>query len=489
MACPRCGQRFEVPRDPSPAAVPAQRPARWWLWVAAGVLVIVTVVNAVLLLGGGRQEVPPEPEPRADLKKVHPARPPGESEDKLPSPTKVEPAKKSAEEPPERHSMDRLDRTKLDVVLPPAREGERAPPVWEGHTNHIRRVAFSNDGQFVISVSGDFSNLNRPADNSIRVWDARRGRQIHKLESFAEPLDGLAISPGGRYALFNHGGRWDTVAGKRTYLPAKTHGVFLWDIQAKHVLGPGAALAAPGGNAESPEPRFLGLTNEAFCTDFAPGRKDAVPATVVAGARGGGLILWNTATGDVVFKRQLPRVQEYFTSIRQVKFTPDGRHLVMAHYDHTLRIHRADTGEEVCPPLKGHKDLVWALDVATGRDGSVRILSGGGNEFKRDGTGFEPGAKDYAIRLWDFGRKEVVRTFAGHTGRVLGLAFCPDGRHIVSCGTDRTVRLWDLEGDKDVRVLGRHDGTAFSVAVSPDGRVCVSGGSDCQVRYWPLAAD
>jgi WD40 repeat protein len=384
--------------------------------------------------------------------------------------------------------LDRLDPEKLDFRSSTSETTGR-PPVWEGHTNHIRRVAFTNDGQFVVSVSGDFAKLNRPADNSIRVWDGRTGQQVHKLEGFAEPLHALTISPGGRYALFSHGGHWEKIEGKQTYLPAKSHRVFLWDVQTKCVVDPEAPAGEPVPDREGPGPRFVGLKEEAFCTDFAPYGADGLPTLVAAGDRSGGLCVWKVATGDVVFQKKVLKVQGYFNGIRQLKFSPDGRHLVLALVDHTLRVLTTDTGEEITEPLKSHDDFIWALDVGKGPDGAVQILSGGGDQQKRDRTGFGPGAKDYAIRLWDFDKKVVVRTFEGHTRRVNAVAFCPDGRHFVSCGVDKTVRLWEVESGKQVCVLGRHDGTVQTVAVSPDGCACVSGGLDGKIRFWRIPAE
>ena len=215
-------------------------------------------------------------------------------------------------------TFDRLDRTKFDIQLPTLVADIPTPATWEGHTNHIRCVSFTSDGEFVISVSGDISRATlRPADNSIRVWDARQGKQVHKVEKFAEALDSLSISPGGRFALCSFGGFWQN----GTFIRTKDHGVFMWDIQAKKAIGPGVDLAADptGGRLEKPQPRFTGLGDMVFATDTSPDNE-----TVMAGDGHGGMMLWDAKTGVMRTKFEVTPIPGKTRGVPAAKFSPDG---------------------------------------------------------------------------------------------------------------------------------------------------------------------
>jgi HEAT repeat protein len=228
--------------------------------------------------------------------------------------------------------------------------------------------------------------------------------------------------------------------------------------------------------------RFRGLGSSVFCTAISPDG-----ARVIAGDNAGNLVLWDVKTGKVVISGSVPSMKNV-RGVSTVKFTPDGRHVLADSGDHQLRLFEVAKGERV-GIFSNHEDLVWSVAIAQ-VDGKVVALSGGGGQQVLGPKGVQnlPGARDYAVRLWDLFQGREIRRFSGHESIVLGVAFCPNGRHFVSVGRDKTVRLWDLATGRQLRLLGQHESTARSVAVAPDGRSAVSGGDDCKVRFWRLPA-
>ena len=101
----------------------------------------------------------------------------------------------------------------------------------------------------------------------------------------------------------------------------------------------------------------------------------------------------------------------------------------------------------------------------------------------RDGARLVVGGDDGKLRLLDAGL-HVTGELAGHTGRIWGLSFSPDGQTIASAGEDASIRLW--QGGTP-RVLPGHAARVYSVAFSPDGGRLVSASDDRTVRVWDVA--
>ena len=88
------------------------------------------------------------------------------------------------------------------------------------------------------------------------------------------------------------------------------------------------------------------------------------------------------------------------------------------------------------------------------------------------------------IWLYDAQTGQELVQCAGHIGKVLNVAFRPDGKTIASVGIghDQTVRIWDVQTGKNLRTFRQK---AWDIAYSPDGEtiVCSSGDRDDHDLY------
>ena len=119
--------------------------------------------------------------------------------------------------------------------------------------------------------------------------------------------------------------------------------------------------------------------------------------------------------------------------VASAAFSPDGKRIVSASRDHTVRIWDAQTGKQIGDPLEGHADCVASA------------------AFSPDGKRIVSASWDHTVRIWDAQTgKPIDIPLNGHTDLVCPAAFSPDGRRIVLASRDHTVRIGDFPPLEDL---------------------------------------
>jgi WD40 repeat protein len=235
----------------------------------------------------------------------------------------------------------------------------------------------------------------------------------------------------------------------------------------------------------------------------------------VADAEGG---LSARETGSVTISPSRRNLQQVAAGPRYVgrkPVSPEGKLILSAGEDKTIRIWDAVTGKEL-RTLTGHDEAVLAvacspdgkLAASGGDDGMVRLwdlatgrllasINTAGTLpqpdpvrficFSPDGKLLGLGCGNGTMRVFEAATGKELISMRNHTGSVPGMAFSPDARLLACAREDGTVRLWDAITRREVRRLQGHTRAARGVAFSLDGKLLASCGDDGTVRLWDLA--
>jgi WD40 repeat protein len=167
----------------------------------------------------------------------------------------------------------------------------------------------------------------------------------------------------------------------------------------------------------------------------------------------------------------------HMANIKGLVFTPDGKQLVSAGEDKVIRVWDLQANKTV-RFLRGQ--------VGAGSEGKVlaTALSPDGSLLAAGGWMKVPNESDHAIRLYEFTTGRLAALLKVHTGAVLGLAFSPDGKQLVSGSSDSTAAIWDIESRKLSYLLKGHTDAIVGVGFTPDGARAVTGSQDTTLKLW-----
>ena len=327
-----------------------------------------------------------------------------------------------------------------------------------------RQVAFSPDGKWLASPSGDRVLLwSIPDLNADQLYT---GDNVERI-AFRPNVDRLTLAAGG------------------------TKGdIRLWDLVSKTEL-----LSLPVGNEGE---------TQLYSLVFSPDG-----GILASGWLSKKIVVWN------LDRPELPRTLAGHSSpVFALAFSADGRSLVSGGTDRTIQ--RWDLSSPTNKPesLSGYAQEIHSIAVSrknevfagTGKGTiavwdlkakdprlaerinlpltqgeSVRCVSLVGEDGKVMAFGTSGGR----IFLWNPARQELSESSSPNAKPVLCIASSPDGRTFAS-GSDEGITFWSAAGQLMGEVPSEK-GTVSALAFRPDGQVLASNTAGNEIVFWDIA--
>ncbi len=385
-------------------------------------------------------------------------------------------------------------------------ESKKLIATFHGHESQVNSVAFSPEGDRVVSGSEDYT---------VRVWDTISQKVLLVLRGHGNIVNNVQFGHNGKRVISGSSDKtlriWD-VEGEQLTVRTWGHKGSIHNIQHS----PDGRLMASSSQGSTLRISEVASGKECIMLGRHDGEVYSIQFSfdgklVVSGGVDGIVRLWEIESG-----RLLRELIGHKSLVRCVVFSLDGKRLVSGsgadegHADNSIRLWEINSGKELMS-FQGHEKTV--LRVAFSHDGN-RVFSASLDNTLRVwevSSGRELGRWDCKGSVFGFsfssygdyaacyqfisGDPELCIVEMGNGATIfempselyiVGFEFIGDNQHIIIC-LHKTIQIWDIANRQCIKVWNFHDiVTIFSY--HPNGNLIV-GFYDHSIECWQLTVE
>ena len=288
--------------------------------------------------------------------------------------------------------------------------------IYNGHSDIVRTVAWSPDGNNIVSGS---------RDGTAQLWNAISGQSILNYKQHSDIVSSVTWSSDAKYIAsgsFDENVKvWDTKGNTvSTFNPQnKIVSSVSWSPIASRL-----ALTCLDSDEVDLADLNSGIanifhhihSNYTYAVALSP--DGAKIATASGGGTGATVQVWNVPHSSLIAS-----FNGHVGAVFSVTWSTDGNFIASAGNDKTVRIWDINLQKEVLT----YQDHMDAVNTVAWCPTNPSILASGSN--------------DKTVRIWtSFGI--TLHTYDKHLDSVTSITWSPDGTRIASASADKTVRVW-----------------------------------------------
>lgn len=207
---------------------------------------------------------------------------------------------------------------------------------------------------------------------------------------------------------------------------------------------------------------FQGHSKDIFTVEFSPDGKSVITASKDNTVR-----IWDVATGKC--KMSITGENDFNTS---ASFSPDGKNIAIASRDKFIHIVDSATGKEV-RRLDGQSFIVESVT------------------YSPNGLRLASVSRDDILQVWDIEKKKSIFSQKGayvyyspkyNINRLTSNIFSPDGNNILILHED-FIQVWDIENKSSQKIID-YEGKITSAIYSPSGDFVMAVSDDNCIYLW-----
>ena len=346
----------------------------------------------------------------------------------------------------------------------------------------LEAMALSLDGEY-FAVGG--------WGPDVLVFAFKNGDPIARIKTGATQVFSLAFSPAGDQLAIgsnekpHYASIWDIASGDKTVgLEGHKDAVLsvAWSNDGKKLLtGSYDHSARLWDINDGASKEYLGHDWWVWSANFSPDEQ-----RIVTASQDGSAIVW-----DVQSDVPGPAFTAHESPVLTARFSPDGEMIASGGYDgRVMRWNPASLkGQDLAEALvdSAQRAVPSGVTSLSAHDDAVRSI-----DFSSDGKRLLTSGNDNVVRLWGLDDWSMQKEFRGHASRVAVAQFMRDEDYVVSAAYDESVKVWNIPKHREQDVLGGsvlqgHLDSILGAAFDPTGKLVVTASRDRSAISWDLA--